>query len=69
MLEKRSNHDATRTEVQIFKNQMAHDCILLRRRTLYPTELQRHFYNETIISDFSLAGKKLYNIVIHTLCG
>ena len=41
----------------------------LRRRTLYPAELRRHFYNETIISDFSLAGKKLYNIVIHTLCG
>ena len=36
MLEKRLNHDATRTEVQIFKNQMAHDCILLRRRSLYP---------------------------------
>ena len=31
MLEKRSNHEATRTEVQIFKNQMAHDCLLLRR--------------------------------------
>ena len=39
MLEKRSNHDATRTEVQIFKNQMAHDILFLRRRVLYPAEL------------------------------
>lgn len=36
ILEKRLNHDAIRTKVQIFKNHLAHDILFLRRRLLYP---------------------------------
>jgi len=42
ILEKRLNHDAIRTKVQIFKNHLARDILFLRRRTLYPTELLAH---------------------------
>ena len=47
ILEKRLNHDAIRTKVQIFKNHLARDILFLRRRVLYPTELLRHgwFYD------------------------
>ena len=40
ILEKRLNHDAIRTKIQIFKNHLARDILFLRRRTLYPAELQ-----------------------------
>ena len=50
ILEKRLNHDAIRTKVQIFKNHLARDILFLRRRTLYPTELQRHLFNFWLIS-------------------
>ena len=39
ILEKRLNHDAIRTKVQIFKNHLARDILFLRRRVLYPAEL------------------------------
>jgi len=41
ILEKRLNHDAIRTKVQIFKNHLARDILFLRRRVLYPAELLR----------------------------
>ena len=37
MLEKRLNHDAIRTKVQIFKNHLARDILFLRRGMLHPT--------------------------------
>ena len=43
ILEKRLNHDAIRTKVQIFKNHLARDILFLRRRPLYTTELPGHF--------------------------
>ena len=45
ILEKRLNHDAIRTKVQIFKNHLARDILFLRRRVLYPTELQKPNWN------------------------
>ena len=45
MLEKRLNHDAIRTKVQIFKNHLARDILFLRRRVLYPAELLRLIFS------------------------
>lgn len=49
ILEKRLNHDAIRTKVQIFKNHLARDILFLRRRMLHPTVKSRLIFVRRLI--------------------
>lgn len=51
ILEKRLNHYAIRTKIQIFKNHLARDILFLRRGTLYPAELLARISNEIVNSE------------------